>query len=111
MQPSPAVMPQPAIEIVAFSRTTPIQPGFSFHEGDKDLGELGQGDLKLQVKGGDRDDGLTVHWAINGIVMEIKPVRANQTVEYGNAPTAGTYTVAVKRRGKLVQQVVFRIEK
>jgi len=81
--------------------------------GDQQLGELGAGDLKatVQYDGAQPPRGvLTLDWAIDGLLMGLpKRVAPNQVVEYGNEPTAGSYTVTLRLDARPVQTFTFRI--
>ena len=96
-----------------FSRDHPIGRDSSFSSGDQQLGELAAGDLKASVQydGAQPPRGLlTVDWAIDGQPMGLpKPVTPNHVVEYGNEPTAGSYTVTLRLDGRTVQTFTFRI--
>ena len=120
--PAPPRIPPPApisssvatrgFTLGVFSRDHPIGRDSSFSLSDQQLGELGAGDLKasIQYDGQPPKGTLTLDWAIDGQPMGLpKRVAPNQTVEYGNEPTAGSYTVTLRLDLHPVQTFTFRI--
>lgn len=121
--PAPPRIPPPApisssiatrgFTLGVLSRDRPIVRDSSFSLGDQQLGELGAGDLKasVQYEGGQPPKGnLALLWSIDGQPMGLpKKVAPNQVVEYGNEPTAGSYTVTLLLDLHAVQTFTFRI--
>jgi len=121
--PPPARIPPPApvtasvatrgFTLGVSSRTNSIGRDSSFSLGDQRLGELGAGDLRatVQYDGGQPPRGaLTLDWVVDGVPMGLpKRVAPNQVVEYGNEPTAGSYTVTLRLDARPVQTFTFRI--
>jgi hypothetical protein len=121
--PAPPRIPPPApisssiatrgFTIGVLSRDHPIGRDSSFSLGDQQLGELGAGDLKASVQydGGQPPKGtFALLWSIDGQPMGLpKRVTPNQVVEYGNEPTAGSYTVTLLQDAHPVQTFTFRI--
>lgn len=105
------VAPQELFRIDVFSQGRRIEDGQSFSIVDHELGELSQGDLTARVSylGAQPPKGpATLEWSIDGIPHDQRPVKLNQTVEYGNEPTVGNYTVTLKV-GKVAKKFNFRI--
>lgn len=81
---------------------------------DPTLGELGHGDLKVVIQSDSlqaRKSRFSLEWIVDGVVMDRKPVFANQEVEYGNEPTPGAYQVNLRLDKKTVASFNFRITK
>jgi hypothetical protein len=122
-EPPPARIPPPppitssvatrGFTLTLLSRDHPIGRDSTFSLSDQQLGELAAGDLKASVQydGAQPPRGtLTLDWFIDGLPMGIpKKVAPNQIVEYGNEPTAGSYTVTLRLDGRAVQTFTFRI--
>jgi serine/threonine protein kinase len=99
------------LSLVAYSRQKTIGSGISFSQKDPTLGEMGAGDLKVEVRAnGPLGKGvLSIEWQIDGTVAWATQVRPGGTYEYRNEPSPGTYKITLRQDVSKVAEYTFRI--
>ena len=90
-----------------------IGRGISFPYLDKDLGEMGLGDLKARVILNGPPPGkvhrLAIVWKVDGQIMDGHTVSPNTVTEFGSEPIRGTYQVILILDNNPVADYTFRI--